>query len=204
MAGPLHFNNAGAGVPCAQVNDAIHRYLRLERELGPNESEAVHSYCLIALVRESLARLLGSVPDEIVLFDCATRAWSSLVGNPLQGPSPGLASLSHRRNPPRRQRRVSAVPASAAASGRRSSAGTRCLAQWRPRQVNYLTFPLRGTSLCVGPAGGGSGAVNVGDGRKHDARRTPRPPSTVWSWDLTHRRSENHRAALVHGGGRLP
>ncbi|KOX03178.1 MULTISPECIES: aminotransferase class V-fold PLP-dependent enzyme [Micromonospora] len=80
-ADPLHFNVAGAGVPSPAVTDAIRQYLELEASSGPYEAEAAHGEGLVAAARAGLAGLLGAEPSGVALFDNATRAWTTLVGN---------------------------------------------------------------------------------------------------------------------------
>jgi selenocysteine lyase/cysteine desulfurase len=74
-----HFNYAGAGIPSPSVDDAVGDYLALERTLSPYEAEALHGEGIIADVRASIGRLLGTTPSAIALFDNATRAWGTLV-----------------------------------------------------------------------------------------------------------------------------
>lgn len=76
-----HFNYAGAGIPSTDVIDAIRRYLDLEASLGPYEAEAAYGEAVVAATRQALARLLGACPSDVALFDNATRAWTTLVGN---------------------------------------------------------------------------------------------------------------------------
>jgi selenocysteine lyase/cysteine desulfurase len=77
--GRAHFNYAGAGIPSPAVDDAVRDYLALERTLSPYEAEAAHGEAVIADVRASIGRLLGTTPSAIALFDNATRAWGTLV-----------------------------------------------------------------------------------------------------------------------------
>ncbi|MCI4066890.1 aminotransferase class V-fold PLP-dependent enzyme [Micromonospora sp. R77] len=77
----VHFNYAGAGVPSPEVLDRMRHYLELETSLGPYEAEAAHGEAVVAATRAALAGLLGAEPSGVALFDNATRAWTTLVGN---------------------------------------------------------------------------------------------------------------------------
>lgn len=59
----------------------VQRYLELERELGPYEAEAAQGAGLVEAARDGLAGLLGTERARIALFDNATRAWTTLIGN---------------------------------------------------------------------------------------------------------------------------
>jgi cysteine desulfurase / selenocysteine lyase len=69
-----HFNNAGSSLMPTPVIDAIQRYLDYEIFHGGYETAASLAD-EIEGVYSSVAELIGAVPSEIALSDCATRAW---------------------------------------------------------------------------------------------------------------------------------
>ena len=70
----IHLNHAGASLMPAPVLEAVVSHLRREAEIGGYEAEDEAGDRLDA-VYGSVARLLGSAPDEIALVENATRAW---------------------------------------------------------------------------------------------------------------------------------
>jgi len=70
----VHLNNAGASLTPSVVVDTVVDYLRREAEMGGYEL-AERSTDAIDAVYASIARLVGASPDEIAMFDGATRAW---------------------------------------------------------------------------------------------------------------------------------
>ncbi|MGO1971428.1 MAG: aminotransferase class V-fold PLP-dependent enzyme [Propionibacteriaceae bacterium] len=73
----MHFNNAGCSLPPTVVTDTVKGYIDFEERVGGYEArEACEEQ--IADVYHSLARLIGSSPDEIALADSATRAWDMI------------------------------------------------------------------------------------------------------------------------------
>lgn len=70
----VHFNNAGCALPPGTVVDAMVDHLRLEAEIGGYEA---HDRMRAQVERPyaALAELLNATPDEIALFENATRAW---------------------------------------------------------------------------------------------------------------------------------
>jgi len=70
----VHLNNAGASLPPSIVVDTVVGFLRQEAEIGGYEL-ARRSSDAIGDVYESVARLVGAAPEEIAMFDNATRAW---------------------------------------------------------------------------------------------------------------------------------
>jgi selenocysteine lyase/cysteine desulfurase len=71
-----HFNTAGAGLNSATVIDAVTGYLRDEARFGSYETELVHADTLERHCYAAAAALLQVEPDDIALFDSATRAWT--------------------------------------------------------------------------------------------------------------------------------
>lgn len=70
-----HLNNAGTALAPAPVLDTVVDYLRREAEIGGYEL-ATESADALESVYSSLARLVGAAPDEIAMFENATRAWA--------------------------------------------------------------------------------------------------------------------------------
>lgn len=70
----VHFNNAGASLPPAQVLETVIGHLTLEAQVGGyeaatiNEGKINHFY-------ETIAKLINVSPDEIAYAENATRAW---------------------------------------------------------------------------------------------------------------------------------
>jgi cysteine desulfurase / selenocysteine lyase len=79
----LHLNNAGAALMPKPVLDAVVAHLQLESQAGGYEA-AEQAQGAVDQVYASIARLIGARPDEIALFDSATRAWDmAFYGIPL-------------------------------------------------------------------------------------------------------------------------
>lgn len=78
---PLHLNTAGAGLMPSPVLDAMTSYLREEADGGAYEAEQRHAETLESGVYATLARVLDASVDDLALFDSATRAWCSVIGN---------------------------------------------------------------------------------------------------------------------------
>ena len=76
--GWAHFNNAGASLMPTPVVDAVVEHLRLEAEIGGYEAAAAAAARLEA-VYHSAAELVGARPDEIALFENATRAFNAVL-----------------------------------------------------------------------------------------------------------------------------
>ena len=74
----LHLNHAGASLLPQPVLDAVIGHLRAEAAMGGYEA-ADAALAARQAVYASLAELLGAQPDEIALFDSATRAWLTVV-----------------------------------------------------------------------------------------------------------------------------
>ncbi len=72
----VHLNNAGASLPPTVVTDALVEHVRLEAEIGGYEAAAAHADALDAVPARA-AELIGAAPDEIAMFDSATRAWNA-------------------------------------------------------------------------------------------------------------------------------
>ena len=70
----VHLNNAGASLPPSPVLDAVVAHLELEARVG-GYAAADATVDRMEEVYASLARLIGSRPDEIALVENATRAW---------------------------------------------------------------------------------------------------------------------------------
>jgi selenocysteine lyase/cysteine desulfurase len=74
----VHVNNAGASLMPRQVVEVVTRYLALEARIGGYEAAERQAAALDA-VYASAARLLGCHPDEIALFENATRAFNAVL-----------------------------------------------------------------------------------------------------------------------------
>jgi selenocysteine lyase/cysteine desulfurase len=72
----VHLNNAGASLPPQVVTDAVVDHLRLEAAIGGYEAADERRAALDA-VPALVGRLIGAAPDEIAVFDSATRAWNA-------------------------------------------------------------------------------------------------------------------------------
>ncbi len=70
----LHFNNAGASLPCESVLHAVRAHLELESRIGGYEAEA-QAQIAVEHTYDAFARLLGCAREEIALVENATRAW---------------------------------------------------------------------------------------------------------------------------------
>ena len=71
----VHLNNAGAALPPAIVTDTVVEHLRLEEQIGGYEAHAAAQERMEA-VYDSVARLVGSRPDQVALVESATEGWS--------------------------------------------------------------------------------------------------------------------------------
>jgi selenocysteine lyase/cysteine desulfurase len=116
-----HFNNAGASLPPAPVLDAHLDYLRREAQIGGYEAQEEAQGRLDAVYAAAAHMVGGSGPDEIALFENATRAFDmALYAVPLEAGDVILTSTAeyhsmfvtylHRA---RRGVRVEVVPADA-------------------------------------------------------------------------------------------
>ena len=72
----IHLNNAGAALLSEITVDVMTAHLRREAEMGGYEAAAAAA-ADIAATYDALAALVGGRPDEIALFDNATRAWDA-------------------------------------------------------------------------------------------------------------------------------
>jgi len=72
----VHLNNAGAALLAQSTLDAMTDHLRLEAEIGGYEAEAAVQEQIDGTYA-ALAELLGGQPDEVALFDNATRSWNA-------------------------------------------------------------------------------------------------------------------------------
>ena len=70
----IHFNNAGASLMPLEVVEAMQRYLTLEAHKGGYEAAQIQATALHRPYA-AIAELLNATPEEIALFDGATRAW---------------------------------------------------------------------------------------------------------------------------------
>lgn len=74
-----HFNTAGSGLMPPAVLDAVVDYLRQEAAEGAYETEQRFAPILDKDVYHRLAALVGAAPDDVALFDSATRAWCTVI-----------------------------------------------------------------------------------------------------------------------------
>lgn len=81
----VHLNNAGASLPPSIVVDTVVGFLRQEAEIGGYEL-ARRSSDAIGDVYGSVARLVGAAPEEIAMFENATRAWDVALASIPFGP----------------------------------------------------------------------------------------------------------------------
>ncbi|CAN5429269.1 aminotransferase class V-fold PLP-dependent enzyme [soil metagenome] len=72
----VHLNNAGAALLAQSTLDAMTDHLRLEAEIGGYEAEEAGQEQIDGTYA-ALAELLGGQPDEVALFDNATRSWTA-------------------------------------------------------------------------------------------------------------------------------
>jgi selenocysteine lyase/cysteine desulfurase len=72
----IHFNNAGASLMPRPVVETVVQHVELEARIGGYEAAEAERE-RIAAVYGSCARLVGSEPGEIALFENATRAWDA-------------------------------------------------------------------------------------------------------------------------------
>ncbi|MHA6765289.1 aminotransferase class V-fold PLP-dependent enzyme [Streptacidiphilus sp. PAMC 29251] len=75
-ANRVHLNNAGAGLLSRRTLAAMTGHLELEAAIGGYEA-AWQTAEQIAATYANLARLVGGRPEEVALFDNATRAWNA-------------------------------------------------------------------------------------------------------------------------------
>jgi cysteine desulfurase len=71
----VFLDSAGSSLPPAPVLETVIEHVRREAEIGGYRAAAERADDL-ALVRDSLGRLLGAPPETIALSDSATRAWT--------------------------------------------------------------------------------------------------------------------------------
>ncbi len=74
----IHFNNAGASLPPAQVLEAVIAYLKEEASLGGYEAEAKYA-SEFKRIYSLTAHLINAKENEIALLDSATRAWDKAL-----------------------------------------------------------------------------------------------------------------------------
>ena len=90
-----HFNNAGASLPPAPVLDAHLDYLRREALIGGYEAQEEAQARLDAVYAAAAHLIGGSGPDEIALFENATRAFDmALYGVTLEPGDVILTSMA--------------------------------------------------------------------------------------------------------------
>ena len=88
-----HLNNAGAALATRATLETVIDHLRLEADRGGYEAAALVADELAA-VRQSVARLLGAAPDEVVVTGSDTQAWTkALWGFVLGGGIPPRSRL---------------------------------------------------------------------------------------------------------------
>jgi selenocysteine lyase/cysteine desulfurase len=73
----IHFNNAGTGLMPKPVLEAMTDYLYLEAQIGGYEAFD-RLYPRFEKLYHNLATLLGASPQEIALFENATKAWQAI------------------------------------------------------------------------------------------------------------------------------
>lgn len=91
----MHLNNAGAALPTRAVLDTVIDHLELEARVGgymAGDLVAERSRAVYA----SIASLVGASPDEIALFENATRAWDTVAYSLGASFSPGDRVLTSR------------------------------------------------------------------------------------------------------------
>jgi len=146
----VHFNNAGSSLPPAPVIDTHLEYLRHEALIGGYEAQE-EAQSRLDGVYAAAARLVGGRgPDEIALFENATRAFDmALYGVPLEAGDVILTSTAeyhsmfvtylHRA---RRGARVEVVPADA--NGQLDVSALRKRLDSRVRLIAMTHMPTNG------------------------------------------------------------
>ncbi|MEP1535010.1 MAG: aminotransferase class V-fold PLP-dependent enzyme [Paracoccaceae bacterium] len=77
----IHFNTAGSGLNSQAVSEAMFGYLHQELRYGSYETELTYADILERRIYRSVANLLGCKPDDVALFDSATRAWATAISS---------------------------------------------------------------------------------------------------------------------------
>jgi selenocysteine lyase/cysteine desulfurase len=76
---PIHLNTAGAGLAPLAVVEAMTSFIQEEMVRGAYETEVMHEEILNRDIYRNLASLINAAPEDIALFDSATRAWCSVI-----------------------------------------------------------------------------------------------------------------------------
>ncbi|EFV12111.1 aminotransferase class V-fold PLP-dependent enzyme [Segniliparus rugosus] len=80
VMGTLFFDSAGSSLPPLPVLEAVIAHLRLEAQIGGyRAAEAAKDR--FAGVKQSIARLIGSAPEDVALLDSAGRAWNEFFSS---------------------------------------------------------------------------------------------------------------------------
>lgn len=77
----IHFNTAGSGLNSQAVSEAMFGYIRQELRYGAYETELIYADILEGQIYRSVANLLGCEPEDVALFDSATRAWATAISS---------------------------------------------------------------------------------------------------------------------------
>ncbi|MCZ4125226.1 aminotransferase class V-fold PLP-dependent enzyme [Streptomyces sp. H39-S7] len=77
----VHLNTAGAGLMPSSVVEALCGYVAEEAAGGSYEAEQRYAPVLEGEVYRILAQVLDAPEDDLALFDSATRAYCSVIGN---------------------------------------------------------------------------------------------------------------------------
>lgn len=75
VMGTLFFDSAGSSLPPLPVLETVIGHLRLEAQVGGYRAAAAAGDRLVG-VKQSIARLIGSAPEDVALLDSAGRAWN--------------------------------------------------------------------------------------------------------------------------------
>ncbi|MGB4248116.1 MAG: aminotransferase class V-fold PLP-dependent enzyme [Pseudohongiellaceae bacterium] len=74
----IHFNNAGAALTPAPVQEALLQHLALEQRIGGYEA-AAQAHSRLENFYEAFARLLNCAAEEVAWAENATHAWNTLL-----------------------------------------------------------------------------------------------------------------------------